>query len=223
MDLRSGAGLHPIVVQHDHRRAGGPAAIRAIRECRAGRDDRSPQGRGVPARPSDVPPALDGCGGGSAVAAVLLPAPLLLRRAPRTRPPAERGRRAGRAGRRGDRAGEEQAIYGRTLAPGESAPWGGLLRHGRPRGQAQPLEYPPGNAGTGVARPWAGSVSPPMAHAVKWGILSTGNINRKVIPGAHASAKVELVAVASPDQARADDSAKTREIARAQGSYAPPR
>ncbi|HEX9495181.1 MAG TPA: Gfo/Idh/MocA family oxidoreductase [Candidatus Limnocylindria bacterium] len=58
-----------------------------------------------------------------------------------------------------------------------------------------------------------------MAHAVKWGILSTGNINRKVIPGAHASAKVELVAVASRDQARADDYAKTWEIARAYGSY----
>ena len=58
-----------------------------------------------------------------------------------------------------------------------------------------------------------------MAHAVKWGILSTGNINRKVIPGAHASSKVDLVAVASRDQARADAYAKAWEIPRAFGSY----
>ena len=58
-----------------------------------------------------------------------------------------------------------------------------------------------------------------MAHAVKWGILSTADINRKVIPGAHASPKVQLVAVASRDQARADEYAKTWEIERAYGSY----
>src|SRR5258705_10028894 len=49
--------------------------------------------------------------------------------------------------------------------------------------------------------------------------MSTANINRKVIPGAHASPKVELVAVASRDQARADEYAKTWEIQRAYGSY----
>ena len=58
-----------------------------------------------------------------------------------------------------------------------------------------------------------------MAHAVKWAIMSTANINRKVIPGAHASPKVELVAVASRGQARADEYAKTWEIQRAYGSY----
>ncbi len=58
-----------------------------------------------------------------------------------------------------------------------------------------------------------------MAHAVKWGIISTADINGKVIPGAHASPKVELVAVASRDQARADAYAKTWEIERAYGSY----
>ena len=58
-----------------------------------------------------------------------------------------------------------------------------------------------------------------MARAVKWGILSTANINQKVIPGAHASPKVELVAVASRDQGRADEYAKTWEIERAYGSY----
>ena len=39
---------------------------------------------------------------------------------------------------------------------------------------------------------------------VKWGILSTADINRLVIPGAHASPKVELVGVASRDGARAE-------------------
>jgi D-xylose 1-dehydrogenase (NADP+, D-xylono-1,5-lactone-forming) len=58
-----------------------------------------------------------------------------------------------------------------------------------------------------------------VAHAVKWGIISTANINRNVIPGAHASPKVELVAVASRDQARADEYAKTWGIQRGYGSY----
>ena len=58
-----------------------------------------------------------------------------------------------------------------------------------------------------------------MAHAVKWGIISTANINRLVIPGAHASPKVDLVAVASRDQARADEYAKKWEIERAYASY----
>ena len=58
-----------------------------------------------------------------------------------------------------------------------------------------------------------------MANAVKWGIISTANINRNVIPGAHASPKIELVAVASRDQARAGKYAKTWGIQRAYGSY----
>jgi predicted dehydrogenase len=58
-----------------------------------------------------------------------------------------------------------------------------------------------------------------VARAVKWGIISTANINRNVIPGAHASPKVELVAVASRGQARADEYAKTWGIQRAYGSY----
>ena len=58
-----------------------------------------------------------------------------------------------------------------------------------------------------------------MARPVKWGILSTAHINRNVIPAAHASPKVELLAVASRDQARADDYAKKWEIERAYGSY----
>jgi D-xylose 1-dehydrogenase (NADP+, D-xylono-1,5-lactone-forming) len=55
--------------------------------------------------------------------------------------------------------------------------------------------------------------------AVKWGIVSTANINRNVIPGAHASDKVELVAVGSRDQAKADAYAHEWKIPRAYGSY----
>jgi D-xylose 1-dehydrogenase (NADP+, D-xylono-1,5-lactone-forming) len=65
----------------------------------------------------------------------------------------------------------------------------------------------------------SGDTTQTMADAVKWGIISTADINRKVIPGAHASPKVELVAVASRDQARADEYAKTWEIERAFGTY----
>src|SRR3954464_14551108 len=54
---------------------------------------------------------------------------------------------------------------------------------------------------------------------VRWGILSTANINRKVIPGAHASDKAELIAVASRDQHRAEEYAREWEIDRAYGSY----
>jgi predicted dehydrogenase len=55
--------------------------------------------------------------------------------------------------------------------------------------------------------------------AVRWGILSTARINRPVIAAAHASDRVELVAVASRDQARADAYAREHVIGRAYGSY----
>jgi D-xylose 1-dehydrogenase (NADP+, D-xylono-1,5-lactone-forming) len=58
-----------------------------------------------------------------------------------------------------------------------------------------------------------------MADPVRWGIVSTADINRKVIPGAHASPKVELAAVASRDQARAEAYAKEWQIERAYGTY----
>jgi xylose dehydrogenase (NAD/NADP) len=58
-----------------------------------------------------------------------------------------------------------------------------------------------------------------IGAAVKWGILSTADINRKVIPGAHASDKVELMAVASRDLQRAEEYAREWEIERAYGSY----
>jgi xylose dehydrogenase (NAD/NADP) len=54
---------------------------------------------------------------------------------------------------------------------------------------------------------------------VRLGIVSTADINRKVIPGAHASDKIELVAVASREQRRADEYARQWDIPRAYGSY----
>jgi len=55
--------------------------------------------------------------------------------------------------------------------------------------------------------------------AVNWGIISTADINRKVIPGAKASPKVELIGVASRTQDRADAYAREWDIPRAYGSY----
>jgi predicted dehydrogenase len=54
---------------------------------------------------------------------------------------------------------------------------------------------------------------------VTWGIISTADINRAVIPGAHESPKVNLAAVASRDQAKAEAYAKEWDIERAYGSY----
>ena len=54
---------------------------------------------------------------------------------------------------------------------------------------------------------------------VRFGIVSTAHINRLVIPPARESDKVEIVAVASRDQARADAYARKWEIERAYGSY----
>jgi predicted dehydrogenase len=54
---------------------------------------------------------------------------------------------------------------------------------------------------------------------VRWGIISTANIIRHVIPAAHASPKVELVAIASREQSRADAYAREWGIERAYGSY----
>jgi D-xylose 1-dehydrogenase (NADP+, D-xylono-1,5-lactone-forming) len=58
-----------------------------------------------------------------------------------------------------------------------------------------------------------------MADAVRWGFLSTADINRKVIPGLRRSEKAELIAVASRDAARAQAYAREWEIDRAYGSY----
>ena len=54
---------------------------------------------------------------------------------------------------------------------------------------------------------------------VRWGFLSTANINDKLLPGAQASPDVDVVAVASRDAGRAEAYARERGIERAYGSY----
>jgi len=54
---------------------------------------------------------------------------------------------------------------------------------------------------------------------VTWGIMSTADINRLVIPPARASEKVDLLGVASRDSKRAEEYARTWDIERAYGSY----
>jgi D-xylose 1-dehydrogenase (NADP+, D-xylono-1,5-lactone-forming) len=54
---------------------------------------------------------------------------------------------------------------------------------------------------------------------VRFGILSTANINQAVLEGARESDRVDVVAVASRDQARAEAYARRHGIERAYGSY----
>jgi D-xylose 1-dehydrogenase (NADP+, D-xylono-1,5-lactone-forming) len=55
--------------------------------------------------------------------------------------------------------------------------------------------------------------------AVKWGIISTANINRLFLEGARQANGVEIAAVASRDRARAEEYARENGIATAHGSY----
>jgi predicted dehydrogenase len=57
------------------------------------------------------------------------------------------------------------------------------------------------------------------AEPVRWGVLSTARINDLVIRGARKSDRVDVLAVASRDQARADEYARRNGYARAYGSY----
>jgi len=54
---------------------------------------------------------------------------------------------------------------------------------------------------------------------VRWGVLSTARINRKVIPAARAADGVEVVAVGSRDRARGEAFAREHGIARVHDSY----
>lgn len=54
---------------------------------------------------------------------------------------------------------------------------------------------------------------------IRWGLLSTANINRRIIPAIHASKYGELTAIASRDQEIADAYAETTKIPYAFGSY----
>ena len=55
--------------------------------------------------------------------------------------------------------------------------------------------------------------------STKWGIISTAHINRLVLAGARESDRVDVIAVASRDQARAEAYAREHGIERAYGSY----
>ena len=55
--------------------------------------------------------------------------------------------------------------------------------------------------------------------AVKWGLLSTADINRKLLAGAAESDEVDVVAVASRELARAEEFAASWGIGRAYGTY----
>ncbi len=58
-----------------------------------------------------------------------------------------------------------------------------------------------------------------MTRPVKWGLISTADINGKLLAGARASDEVEVVAVASRTAARAEEYAREWGIERAYGSY----
>ncbi len=55
--------------------------------------------------------------------------------------------------------------------------------------------------------------------SIRFGILSTARINEKVLAGARDSELVEVAAVASRDQARAEEYAREHGVPRAYGSY----
>lgn len=58
-----------------------------------------------------------------------------------------------------------------------------------------------------------------MPDSIRWGLLSTANINTALIDPIQKSARSELYAVASRDQAKANTYAKEKGIERAYGSY----
>src|SRR5690242_11981924 len=54
---------------------------------------------------------------------------------------------------------------------------------------------------------------------VRWGIVSTADINRKLLAGAVESPDVDVIAVGSRDLRRAEEFARHHGIPRAYGSY----
>ena len=55
--------------------------------------------------------------------------------------------------------------------------------------------------------------------SIRWGLLSTANINRRLIPAIRMSQRGDLVAVASRDEQKAEAYAREWEIPIAFGSY----
>lgn len=58
-----------------------------------------------------------------------------------------------------------------------------------------------------------------MSSRLRWGLICTARINRRLIPAIRAAARSELLAVASRDLARAEEYARQWDIPRAHGSY----
>jgi len=59
-----------------------------------------------------------------------------------------------------------------------------------------------------------------MANKVRWGVLSTAGIGvRKVVPAMQKGEWIEVIAIASRDLRKAEETARTLGIARAYGSY----
>ena len=54
---------------------------------------------------------------------------------------------------------------------------------------------------------------------LRWGLLSTARINRRLVPAIRAAERADLVAVASRSQSSADAYAADWEIPHAHGSY----
>jgi len=58
-----------------------------------------------------------------------------------------------------------------------------------------------------------------VSEPVRWGLLSTARINEAILGGARQSERMQVVAVASRDQGRADAYARERGLERAYGCY----
>ena len=58
-----------------------------------------------------------------------------------------------------------------------------------------------------------------MTQTLRWGLLSTANINKALIPPLQASKRNKLLAVASRSREKAEDYARRKKIKRAYGSY----
>ena len=105
--------------------------------------------RGVPARTRTVPPPVDGSDRRPAIHDVLVPDPLVLRRAACARLLPDDGREAGRSDRGCGRPRRRQARGGWPLAAREHAPGADAFRDGG-RGLPQPLEHAAGAASAPV-------------------------------------------------------------------------
>lgn len=58
-----------------------------------------------------------------------------------------------------------------------------------------------------------------MATRIRWGLLGTGDINRKLLRGARRSSELDVIAIASRDADRAGTYAAEHDIPRSFGSY----